>query len=85
MKDAILQQYTAIRDTIRANVDTIGRLLRQADSLKKIAGDIEDVKIKTTLEKQIKDIELTISTLISQTDELFEQYNRFVESIFTSK
>jgi hypothetical protein len=83
MKDAILQQYTAIRETIKANVDTIGRLLKQADSLKRIAGTLPDEKTRTDLEKQITQIEATITTLISQTDDLFEQYNKFVETVFS--
>ena len=85
MKDAIMEQYTAIRATIKNNVQTIRLLISQAESLKKVVSTIGDEKIKLSLEKQISEIETTISSLIHQTDELFDQYQSFVEKVFSQK
>lgn len=85
MKEIVLQQYTSIRETIKANVQTIANLVRQAEILKKIVSSVADQTIKLDLEKNIAEIETTITTLIHQTDNLFEQYQRFVEQIFSQK
>ena len=85
MKDALIEQYQAIRSTIRANVQTIGRLLEQAEMLKTVVAGIADTEAKLNLEKQIAEIETTISSLIHQTDELFDLYQQFVEKVFSHK
>lgn len=82
MKDNLLIQYGAIRQTIKTNVQTIGQLLKQAENLKKIVGDIEDPATKASLEQEVKKMEDTVGTLIVQTDELFDKYNAFVETVF---
>ena len=85
MKEAILTQYNAIQQTIKANVGTIGHLLRQAEDLKSLVASVDDSHIKLSLEKQIAEIETTIGSLIHQTDEIFDQYQRFVERVFNGK
>lgn len=83
MKDNLLVQYTAIRGTIKANVTSISMLFKQAESLKKLVSEIEDANTKKTLENQVETIEQTIGNLIKQTDELFDQYAKFVEAVFS--
>lgn len=85
MKDAILQQYQGIKDTISSNVKTIRQLIRQAESLKEIAATIGDPATKADMEKHIAEVGTTITILIHQTDELFDQYQKFVEKVFANK
>ena len=53
--------------------------------LKKVVSSVTEENIKLNLEKNIAEIETTITKLIHQTDNLFEQYQRFVEQIFSQK
>jgi uncharacterized protein YoxC len=85
MKQVLREQYRAIRSSIQSNVETIGSLIRQAHNLRDIVNTLngapENKEIKERLESEIDEIEKTIGTLISQTDSLFESYNRFVEGV----
>ena len=84
MKDNLLIQYGAIRETISSNIETIGKLVRQAENLKGIIEKINgstSSDIKISLENQITEIEGTIQNLIEQTSKLFDKYNEFVDSI----
>jgi regulator of replication initiation timing len=85
MKEALMEQYNSIRKTIKSNVETIGQLVAQAEALKKIVSSIAEPTVKLSIEKNIAEIETTIGSLIHQTDELFDQYQRFVEKVFSQK
>jgi hypothetical protein len=85
MKDDLLEQYKSIRITIKANVQTIGRLIEQAEGLKKFAGGVQEPTVKAELDKQVCNLTNTINQLIAQTDDLFDKYSSFVEGVFTKK
>lgn len=82
MKNDLLIQYGAIRQTIKTNVQTIGQLIQQAENLKKIIESITDAPTKASLEQEVKKLQDTIGTLINQTDELFDKYDQFVDTVF---
>lgn len=82
MKTDLLIQYGAIRQTIKTNVQTIGKLLEQAENLKKLVAAISDQATKDSLSSEVKKIEDSVGNLILQTDELFDKYEQFVESVF---
>ena len=87
MKQELTSQYSAIRQNIQSNVQTIGLLIKQAHSLRelveKLNGGEQNEDIKKKLEEEIECIEDTIAKLITQTDTLFDSYNRFVEQILS--
>ena len=85
MKNDLLVQYGAIRETIRTNVETIGKLIRQAESLKIIVESVAEPKTKQDLSNEISKIEETIGNLIVQTNNLFDKYNEFVEAVFSGR
>jgi|WetSurMetagenome_2_1015567.scaffolds.fasta_scaffold216973_2 hypothetical protein len=86
MREELFAQYGAIRETIRTNIQTIGKLIQQAQSLKEIVAKITDnLQVKTDLEGEINQIEQTIANLIQQTDRLFDSYNEFVKKVFEQK
>lgn len=85
MKNDLLVQYGAIRETIKTNVETIGRLFRQAESLKKIVESVAEGQSKQDLSSEITRIEETIGNLIVQTNSLFDKYNEFVEAVFSGR
>lgn len=82
MQDNLLQQYRGIRETISANVDTIGRLLEQANKLRMLAETIQDGTVKLSVEKEAASLQNLIEKLIVQTQELFEKYEEFVRKAF---
>jgi len=86
MKDELLIQYGAIRNTIKNNLETISQLVQQAENLKciieKMNGDTGENELKNSLALNIEEIENTIGALIKQTSDLFDQYNKFVEQVF---
>lgn len=90
MKNELLIQYGSIRTTIQTNLETIGKLIQQAEELKKIVEKLNgstdgtgETTVKESLKAQIDDIENTIASLIKQTGDLFDMYNKFVEQVFT--
>lgn len=85
MKNDLLIQYGAMRETIKANVDTISRLFKQADSLKRIIETVTDTAAKQTLSQEVLKIDETVGRLIVQTNDLFDKYEKFVETVFTSR
>lgn len=85
MKDDLLIQYGAIRETIKNNVDTIVKLFEQAASLKKIVETVTDTETKNSLGEEVNKIEETIRSLVVQTNDLFDKYNKFVEGVFSNK
>lgn len=85
MREELIQQYASIRETIRANIQTIGKLIEQADGLKQVVDKISEPEVKVSLEHEIKNIEETITLLIQQTDRLFDSYNAFVKKVFSNK
>lgn len=86
MKNELLIQYGAIRNTIEANLQTIGQLINQAENLKKIVEKMNGTNGETVedLKNQIEEIEDTIARLIKQTGDLFQKYNQFVEQVFSN-
>lgn len=80
-----IEQYNSIRDTIKANLATIRQLIRQAENLKRLVSSIEEQTIKESISIQIDTIESLIDNLITQTDKLFEQYQKFVQGVFSNK
>jgi len=86
MREELIAQYGGIRETIRTNIQTIGKLIQQAEALKGLVNRLtNDTEIKNSLEKEIEEIEGTIKSLITQTDRLFDSYNSFVAKVFESK
>lgn len=86
MKQNLIAQYYAIRDTIRSNAESIKKLVEQADSLREIVEKLNgttDESIKANLQQQIDSLNHIISELIEQTDKLFEEYNKFVKAVFS--
>lgn len=84
MRDKLLVQYGAIRETMRTNIETIGRLIKQAEALKEIVSKVTDDQIKESLSDELGEIEGTIRTLLDQTDRLFDKYDEFVKTLFGS-
>ncbi len=82
MKNDLLIQYGAIRQTLKTNVQTIGKLIEQAESLKKMVETVADPKMKLSLEQEVKKVEDTIATLVFQTNDLFDKYDQFVDTVF---
>lgn len=83
MRNDLLVQYGAMRETIKSNVEIIRKLLTQAESLKKIIENLGDAAAKETLKKEVDNIEDSISDLIDKTDQLFDKYEEFVKTVFT--
>jgi len=85
MKNELLIQYGAMRETTKSNIETIGVLVKQADSLKRIVEKIKDSDIKDSLSSELKEIEETIAILLNKTDGLFDKYDEFVNTVFKDK
>ena len=81
-QEVLLQQYQGIRETILANVKTIGKMVDQAKGLQKIAETIQEGDIKTSVEQQVKNIQNLIDQLIIQTQDFFDKYEDFVRKAF---
>lgn len=84
MKNGFQDNYQNIRNLIKNNVDTIIKLVEQAQGLEKIVNSISDnapeKELKQKLEQQISDIRATIAQLVSQTEDLFKSYDEMVEA-----
>ncbi len=90
MKPQLLDQFKAIKDTLMSNVDTIGRLIQQAQTLSTLAEQIPGTNTaeraaKEKLQEEVKNINASIATLIEQTKHLFELYDKFAEDLFNTK
>lgn len=72
-----------MRETIRANVQTIGRLIEQAKKLKQLAEQIADAPLKASMEEEVRNIDETIAALVQHTDRLFDKYEEFVKLAFS--
>jgi hypothetical protein len=83
MKENLLVQYGSIRETIRSNVQTIGRLIEQAKKLKQLAEQIADNELKASMEEEVRNIDETIASLVQQTERLFDKYEEFVRLAFS--
>jgi len=82
VQEVLLQQYQGIRETISANVKTIGKMVDQAKGLQKLAETMQEGDIKTSVEQQVKNIQNLIDQLIIQTQDLFDKYEDFVRKAF---
>ncbi|MFA5133673.1 MAG: hypothetical protein WC459_02615 [Patescibacteria group bacterium] len=85
MQNQLLIQYGAIRAMIGSNVETIKKLIDQAENLKKIVEGLGtgNEEIKRNINEEIAKIENTIGDLITQTENLFDKYNEFVKDVFS--
>jgi hypothetical protein len=83
MSSDLLKQYKIIRDAIRGNVETIGKLINQAEELHKTISSIDDeqLELKEKLVEGLQNIRNLIESLITQTDELFDEYNKFIQKV----
>jgi len=86
----LLQQFKNIKTSLTNNVDTIGLLIKQAESLSAIAEKLSGAKpvekiLKKQLEKEVKNIRETIAKLIKETNNLFDLYYKFGDALFKSK
>jgi len=70
---------------IGSNVETIKKLIDQAENLKKIVEGLGtgNEEIKRNINEEIAKIENTIGDLITQTENLFDKYNEFVKDVFS--
>ena len=83
MSSDLLKQYKIIRDAIRGNVETIGKLSNQSEELHKTisSSDDEQLELKEKLVEGLQNIRNLIESLITQTDELFDEYNKFIQKV----
>jgi uncharacterized protein YoxC len=77
------EQFKSIKSVIDSNIETLERMIKQSDGLKSIIAKIGtgvDEDTKKELE-DIKDgIDSDIKSLTTKTRELFEAYDKLVES-----
>jgi hypothetical protein len=90
MRAEIIDQFNSIRQTLSTNVKTIGMLVEQAKTLSEIAENLNgassvDEATKTKLKEEIDRIQVSIKSLIVQTDILFDLYEKFAEEVFHTK
>lgn len=85
MRETLIKQYSGIRETIQCNIESIGKLIEQSKALRKIVETIQDRTAKSSLESEIHEIEMTIKSLIDQTNRLFDKYEEFVLNVFKDK
>jgi ABC-type transporter Mla subunit MlaD len=88
MKQQLLEQYKHIQAILKSNVDTIGSLIRQAESLSLIAenlsgADQASMDTKEQLTTNIDRVQESIDKLITQTQELFVLYDKFADELFS--
>ena len=86
MKKNFKQQFQSLRSIIQTNVDTLKKLLEQSDELSKIITVLRESSGGTEVVEQLSDLKKNVSNsidiLISQTEQLFNSYDRLVEEIF---
>lgn len=88
MQTELQNHYKQIRTSINSNIATIRTLIDQADSLQKIVESISDSdqqENKAKLQKEISNINSSISTLIENTESLFKVYDEFIQALNSSK
>lgn len=90
MKPHFLEQFKAIQNTLTNNVDTIGRLIQQAQTLSQLAEKIPgtnpaEQKGREELQHEVQQIQESIGILVEQTKHLFELYDKFAEDLFQNK
>jgi hypothetical protein len=88
MEDKMKKQFKFIKEAVGRNLDTINMLLEQAKSLSDIANTLSDddhSETKCKLEGKVEDLLETVSSLIKQTEELFNLYNDFAETALKNK
>ena len=88
MEDQMKKQFALIKDAVDRNLDTINILLNQAKALSDIAETLSqtDQSVpKKQLEDKVKELLDTVSSLIKQTEELFNLYHLFLETALKNK
>lgn len=81
----LIRQYETIRDTMLKNAEAIATLVSQSEELTKAANTLStsgNQEAATSLKEQVISLKATISTLVEQTTDLFEQYKKFADKLF---
>lgn len=87
MKQNFKEQFTNLREIIKANVDTLISLLKQSDHLAELIKSLNssteiNTELKVQLEESKEEISKSISALIQKTNDLFKVYESLVEQVF---
>lgn len=86
MKKNFQDQFESMRNIMKSNVNTIKNLLIQSDNLSTIICDLtsqgNNTDTITNLQKLRKDIEKSIESLVKQSENLFDTYQKLTEEVF---
>ena len=89
MKNNFKEQFRSIQSIIKTNASTIKDLIKQSEKLEEIINELSNTpgntEIKNSLEELKGKISESIETLIKQTQNLFEAYEKLIEEIFGNK
>jgi hypothetical protein len=85
MSHDVIEDYEAIRQTIKRNVQAIRALLAQADELSAIVVDMTDPEVKKSLTASVESLYKRIDELIEETDKLFNQFVKFAKSVSVAR
>lgn len=85
MNEKIRLQFSWLRGLINSNIESIRALLMQAKQLEELANSFSDQgndpQQKAELQRIIDNIYGTINSLVSQTEDLFRQYTKILQSL----
>ena len=85
MNEKIRWQFIGLRNLINSNIESIRALLQQATQLEELANSFSDQgndpQQKAELQRIIDNIYGTINSLVSQTEDLFRQYTKILQSL----
>lgn len=85
MNEKIRWQFIGLRNLINSNIESIRALLQQAKQLEELANSFSDQgndpQQKAELQRIIDNIYGTINSLVSQTEDLFRQYTKILQSL----
>jgi hypothetical protein len=74
-------KYEIIRKTVQGNLQTIRTLVEQADNLTGLIEETPDEELRNKLKESVKNLYVTIDTLIEESNKLFDQYLDFANSV----
>jgi len=84
----ILTDHTIVRASIEKNLDAIKELVKEAKDLQNIIDKLKKAwnneNIVTWLEQSVKHINESVSTLLEQTNVLFDAYKWIIHSALDS-
>ena len=72
--------YEHMKTLILTNLDTISKLVDDAEEMRQSVTTTKDETLKQTLLTQVDKMEESIEQLIKQTKDLFESYKKIVQS-----